>query len=81
MIRTPPRIYDAGPVPSTESRYFASLMDDIELSYMQGAASGVRVTERTAIRVVAVFACIRVIAETIASLDLHHYRRLPTGGH
>jgi len=80
MTTRQPRIYDAGPVPSAESRYFASLMDDIELSYMQGAASGVRVTERTAIRVVAVFACIRVIAETIASLDLHHYRRLPNGG-
>ena len=79
MNRTP-RIYDAGPTASTEQRYFASLMDDIELSYLQGAASGVRVTERTAIRVVAVFACIRVIAETIASLDLRHYRHLASGG-
>lgn len=81
MQRTIPRIYDAGPPTDAEARYFGSLMDDMELSYVQGASSGVRVTDRTAIRCVAVFACIRVIAETIAGLDLHYYERLPGGGH
>lgn len=79
-----PRVYSVEGGPATaaaEARYFASLMDDIELSYLQGASSGVRVTQRTAIRATAVFACVRVIAESIASLDLHHYRRLPGGGH
>lgn len=74
-----PRIYDAEPL--EQRYYFESLMDDVELSYVHGASSGVRVTERTAMRTAAVFACIRVIAETIASLDLHHFRRLKTGGY
>lgn len=77
-MRTEPRIYDAEPL--EQRYYFESLMDDVELSYVHGAASGVRITERTAMRTAAVFACIRVIAESIAGIDLHHYRRLPRGG-
>lgn len=80
-----PRIYTAEPptpAHQPEQRYyFESLMDDIELSYVHGAASGVRVTERTAMRTAAVFACIRVVVETIGSIDLHHFRRLPKGGY
>lgn len=73
-----PRIYDAEPL--DRRYYFESLMDDVELSYVHGASSGVRVTERTAMRTAAVFSCIRVIAESIAGIDLHVYRRLPRGG-
>jgi len=46
----------------------------------QPAASGVKVTEETAMRSSAVFACVRILAETVAALPLHVYRRLPTGG-
>lgn len=38
------------------------------------------VTPDSAMRVAAVLACVRVLAETIASLPLHIYRRLPNGG-
>lgn len=49
--------------------------------YLVGANSktGVSVTQQTALRVVAVFACIRVGAETVGSLPLHVYERLPDG--
>ena len=35
---------------------------------------GKSVTERTALQQTAVYACVRIIAETIASLPLHFYR-------
>jgi len=44
------------------------------------AASGVSVTPDTAMRSTAVYACVRLLSETIASLPLHLYRRLPDGG-
>ncbi|HSW63669.1 MAG TPA: phage portal protein, partial [Dissulfurispiraceae bacterium] len=52
------------------------------LSALGGALSntGVSVTEKTALRNVAVFACIRILSETVASLPLFIYRRLDAGG-
>lgn len=44
------------------------------------SASGVWVTTESAMRVAAVFAAVRVIAETIGSLPLHMYRRRADGG-
>lgn len=44
------------------------------------SASGRSVTPATAMQSTAVFACVRVLAETVASLPLHVYRRLPQGG-
>lgn len=43
-------------------------------------ATGVEVTPETALQSTAVFACVRVLAETVASLPLPVYRRLPNGG-
>src|SRR5436305_1061476 len=43
-------------------------------------ASGLRVSPESDMRVAAVLACVRVVAETIASLPLIIYRRLPDGG-
>lgn len=43
-------------------------------------ASGISVTEQTALRSVAVFACVRVISETLASLTLKLYRRTKDDG-
>ena len=42
--------------------------------------SGVRVTPETALQCSAFLACVRVISESVASLPLHLYRRLPSGG-
>jgi HK97 family phage portal protein len=47
---------------------------------VQKSASGVSVSETTAMRCSAVYACVRVLAETISSLPLPVYRRLPSGG-
>lgn len=44
------------------------------------AASGKSVTEQTAIQISAVYACVRVLAETIASLPLHVYESDGKGG-
>lgn len=41
-------------------------------------ASGINVTPETALQTTAVFACIRVLAESVASLPLAVYRRLDT---
>ena len=47
---------------------------------VEQAAAGVNVNEQTAMRNVAVFACIRILAETPASLPLLVYHRLANGG-
>jgi HK97 family phage portal protein len=43
-------------------------------------ASGKRVNERTAMTVTAVYACVRILSEAIASLPLHVYQYRPDGG-
>jgi HK97 family phage portal protein len=43
-------------------------------------ATGLRVSPESALRVAAVYACVRVIAETISSLPLIIYKSLPNGG-
>lgn len=43
-------------------------------------AAGISVTPQSALRAAAVFSCVRVIAESVASLPLILYRRLPDGG-
>ena len=43
-------------------------------------ATGLRISPESAMRCAAVFACVRVISETVASLPLIVYRNLPNGG-
>lgn len=43
-------------------------------------AAGRSVTPESSLQVIAVFACVRILAETVASLPLPVYRRLPNGG-
>lgn len=47
--------------------------------YFGASGSGKSVTARSAIQVSAVYACVRVIAETVASLPLHVYEQQDTG--
>lgn len=55
--------------------------DDFWYQPVPGVSSaGVRVTPDTALTVGAVFACVRILAETIAALPLLIYERLPGGG-
>lgn len=42
--------------------------------YFGGASFGNLITERSAMQIPAVYACVRVLSETIASLPLHVYR-------
>lgn len=69
------RIYDVSP----EQRFFGSLLDD-DYGFSRGASSGVRINPQNALQnSVVALACIRVLAETVASLPLHIYKRLPDG--
>ena len=42
--------------------------------------AGIKIDSETALRSTVVLACVRVLGESIASLPLHVYRRLPGGG-
>lgn len=44
------------------------------------SAAGIRVTPDIALKASAVYACVKVLAETMASLPLQVYRKLPDGG-
>ena len=48
--------------------------------FMGSSAAGKRVNERTAMQTSAVYACVRVISESVASLPLHLYRYNSEGG-
>lgn len=48
--------------------------------FMGTSAAGKRVNERTAMQTSAVYACVRVISESVASLPLHLYRYNSEGG-
>lgn len=50
-----------------------------ELVEIFGGGDGERITERTSCQQVAVYACVRVLTETVASLPLILYKRTPTG--
>lgn len=70
------RIYDVTP----EQRFMGPLLDD-EYGFARGATAGVRITPQNALwSSTVVLACVRVLAETVASLPLHLYRRLGNGG-
>lgn len=48
-------------------------------SFLMGASSsGRRVTERTAMQMTAVYSCVRILSETLASLPLHIYESFET---
>ena len=48
--------------------------------YMGGTTSGKVVTERSAMQMTAVYACVRILSEAIAGLPLHLYRYTDSGG-
>ena len=48
--------------------------------YMGGSAAGKAVTERSAMQMTAVYACVRILSEAIAGLPLHVYRYKEDGG-
>ena len=48
--------------------------------YMGGTSSGKIVTERSAMQMTAVYACVRILSEAVAGLPLHLYRYNDEGG-
>ena len=48
--------------------------------YMGNSSSGKAVTERSAMQMTAVYACVRILSEAIAGLPLHLYRYKEDGG-
>lgn len=51
-----------------------------EIAHTRKTASGVTVSPETALECTAVLACVRVLAESLASIPMNVYRRLPDGG-
>ena len=49
-------------------------------SFMGGSTSGKRVNERTAMQMTAVYSCVRILSEAVASLPLQFYRYTDDGG-
>lgn len=47
--------------------------------FMGGTSSGKRVNERSAMQMTAVYSCVRILSEAVASLPLHVYRYTDTG--
>ena len=56
-----------------------SLFGNAYSFFFGGTTSGMVVNERTAMQTTAVYACVRILAETIASLPLHTYRYTDSG--
>lgn len=48
--------------------------------YMGGSSAGKLVTERSAMQMTAVYACVRILAESIAGIPLHLYQYNSKGG-
>ncbi len=48
--------------------------------FMGGSSSGKLVNERTAMQMTAVYACVRILSEAVASLPVHLYRYNDSGG-
>ncbi len=61
--------------PSNPEKWLTDLLGIGQTTY-----TGVAVNEKTAMQTTAVYACVRILAETIASLPFPVYRRLSGGG-
>ena len=67
-----PRPRQANTPPASDDFWFSDLA--------QPSQAGIRVTADIALKASAVFACIKILAETIASLPLQMFQVLPDGG-
>jgi len=48
--------------------------------FMGNSTSGKRVNERSAMQMPAVYSCVRILSEAVASLPLHFYKQIGNGG-
>lgn len=58
----------------------AALLNGVAGGYAYKTASGTTITPDTAMQTTAVYACVRILSESVASLPLITYRRLEDGG-
>jgi len=70
------RLFRARDAPKNET---GGLLGNWSL-FNNGTVSGKAVNERTAMQTSAVYACVRVLAESLAGLPLHVYERVEDGG-
>ncbi len=56
-----------------------SLIGSTYSFFFGGTSSGKAVNERTAMQTTAVYSCVRILAETVASLPLHTFKHTETG--
>ena len=63
-----------------EKRFNLTRMEPWKPLISYGSATGIHVSENTALRSTAVWACVKLLSETIASLPLIVYRRLTPRG-
>lgn len=57
-----------------------SMVGSVFRPFFGSSSAGKMVTERSAMQMTAVYACVRILAESIAGLPLHVYRYNSTGG-
>ena len=53
----------------------------VDVDYIGNSNSGVRVDELRAMQTSAVYACVKILSETVASLPLHLYKKGKEGKH
>lgn len=61
------------------SKQMEEFMRGIDVEYYGGSNSGIAVDEMKAMQTSAVFACVKILAETVASLPLHLYKKGKNG--
>jgi HK97 family phage portal protein len=77
-LAQPPREMRAAKTQGTDLRNPSTWL--IDLLGGPDSATGIKVDEQSALTSNAVWACVRILSETIAALPLHVYRNLPDGG-
>lgn len=74
-LREPPALMGAPTIPDVQN----NVRDSGQVFRFGKANSGENVNEKTAMQIVAVYACVRLLSESVASLPLHLYKVVDDG--
>ena len=69
------RSRDAPETRTAPSKEMQEFIRGVDVDYVGNSSAGVRVDEMRAMQTSAVYACVKILAETIASLPLHLYKK------
>lgn len=61
------------------SREMQDFMNGVDVDFIGNSNSGINVSETRAMQTSAVYACVKILAETVASLPLHLYKKGKNG--